>query len=107
MPSRRGALREAKRDADIPYSQEPFDIRMEDMTDPGYQGGHVVKDSNGKVVWTREYYYKNRKGETIIIQDHSAGHDKGNQGSHFNVRPGNKTRNGKVSGTKKHYPFKK
>lgn len=26
LPGRKGALREAKRDADIPYNQEPFDI---------------------------------------------------------------------------------
>lgn len=107
LPSRRGALREAKRDADIPYKQEPFEIRMEDMTEPEYLGGHVVTDSNGNVVRTREYHYKNRQGETIIIQDHSAGHVKGGQGSHFNVRPENNTRTGKVPGTKEHYPFKK
>jgi len=56
---------------------------------------------------TREYYLKNNKGETIVIQDHSAGHDKGGQGSHFNVRPENNTRTGPVLGTKAHHPFNK
>ncbi len=42
-----------------------------------------------------------------MIQDHSVGHDKGGQGSHFNVRPENNTRTGPVPGTKAHYPFDK
>ena len=42
-----------------------------------------------------------------MIQDHSAGHAKGNQESHFNVRPESNTRTGKVPGTKEHYPFHK
>ena len=106
LPSRKGALREAKRDADIPYNQEPFAIEKVPMSEPDYMGGHVDTSSK-KVIETREYYYKNRKGETVIIQDHSAGHKKGNQGSHFNVRPVDDTRTGKFPGTKGHYPFKK
>ena len=105
--SRKGALREAKRDADIPYSQEPFDIRYELMRDRESAGGHVQKDANNKIIQTREYYYKNRKGDIIIIQDHSHGHEQGGQGAHFNVRPEGKRRNGHIGNTKDHYPFKK
>ena len=107
LPSRKGALREAKRDADIPYNQEPLDIQYEPMRDRESAGGHVQKDGNRRVIQTREYYYENRKGDIIIIQDHSHGHEQGGQGAHFNVRPVNKKRNGHVDGTKDHYPFKK
>ena len=107
MGNRKGALREAKRDADIPYNQEPLDIQYEPMRDRESAGGHVQKDGNGRVIQTREYYYENRKGDIIIIQDHSHGHEQGGQGAHFNVRPVNKKRNGHVDGTKDHYPFKK
>ena len=107
LPSRKGALREAKRDADIPYNQEPFDVQYEPMRDRESAGGHVQQDDNGRVIQTREYYYKNRKGDITIIQDHSHGHEQGGQGAHFNVRPVDKKRNGHVDGTKDHYPFKK
>lgn len=72
-----------------------------------HEGGHVIKDENGKIIWTKEYIYTNNKGQKIIIQDHSAGHEKGGQGPHFNVRPFENPRTGKVPGTKDHYPFKK
>nr|WP_243143428.1 HNH/endonuclease VII fold putative polymorphic toxin [Clostridium estertheticum] len=72
-----------------------------------YEGGNVIKDVNGNPIKTREYYYKNQNGETVIIQDHSAGHAKGNQGPHFNVRPADNSRTGSVSGTQEHYPFNK
>ena len=54
LPSRKGALREAKRDADIPYNQEPLDIQYEPMRDRESAGGHVQKDGNGRVIQTRE-----------------------------------------------------
>ena len=101
MPSRKGALREAKRDADIPYNQEPLDIQYEPMRDRESAGGHVQKDGNGRVIQTREYYYENRKGDIIIIQDHS--HEQGGQGAHFNVRPEGEKRNGHIGNTKDHY----
>ncbi|MNE81051.1 hypothetical protein D3C80_1776730 [compost metagenome] len=47
----------------------------------------------------------------IILQDHTAGHkfgaknNEGDQGAHFNVRPVDDVRHGKVKGTKEHYPF--
>ncbi|ARU63759.1 hypothetical protein CBW65_02610 [Tumebacillus avium] len=72
-----------------------------------YEGGHVIKDKNGGIIETREYHFTNTKGEKIVIQDHGAGHEKGGQGPHFNVRPAGDTRTGKVAGTKEHYPFKK
>jgi hypothetical protein len=42
-----------------------------------------------------------------LIQDHRAGHKKGGEGPHFNVRPIDKPRNGKVDNVKSHYPFRK
>lgn len=104
---RKGALREAKRDAGIPMAEQPYDVRRNPMREAEFEGGHVVKDSNGHVIMTREYYYKNQDGNTIVIQDHSAGHIKGEQGSHFNVRPDYNTRNGHVPGTQDHYPYRK
>jgi len=76
------------------------------MRTADYEGGHVIKDSEGNVIMTREYHYTNTRGEKIIIQDHCAGHMKGGQGPHFNVRPADKPRTGKVEGTKEYYPFK-
>ena len=82
------------------------------MTGPEYAGGHAIKDKNGKVIRTREYYFrkynpKEDKYETVVIQDHSAGHEKGNQGPHFNIRYSDNKRNGKIKGMNKHYYFKK
>ena len=44
-----------------------------------------------------------RKGDIIIIQDHSHGHEQGGQGAHFNVRPEGEKRNGHIGNTKDHY----
>ena len=112
LPSRKEAFREAKRDLGIPITQQPYEIKKTDMKEPEYAGGHAIKDKNGKIIKTREYYFrkynpKEDKYETYVIQDHSAGHEKGNQGPHFNVRPIENRRNGDVIGTKQHYPFKK
>ncbi|MDU0073173.1 MULTISPECIES: T7SS effector LXG polymorphic toxin [Bacillus] len=106
-PRRNGALKEAKRDAGIPRSQHPEAVERVPMRTAPHEGGHVIKDENGKVIITREYHYTNKDGKKIIIQDHSAGHAKGCQGPHFNVRPADKPRTGKVDGTKEHYPFNK
>ena len=65
----------------------------------------MVKDNNGNVINTRNYYFTNNNGDSIIIQDHGAGHSTGGQGSHFNVRPASDPRNGIVDGTQSHYPF--
>ena len=104
-PGRNGAFNEAKRDANIPRAQQPEKIERVPMRSAEHEGGHVIKDSKGKVVMTREYHYTNNSGEKIIIQDHRAGHVKGGQGPHYNVRPADKPRTGKVEGTKEHYPF--
>jgi len=77
------------------------------MSLPAYQGGHKIKDQYGKIIKTKEYYYKNRNEDTIIIQDHGAGHSVGNQGPHFNVRSIEDPRSRKVPGTKAHYYFDK
>ncbi|WP_082927870.1 HNH/endonuclease VII fold putative polymorphic toxin [Paenibacillus oryzisoli] len=105
--SRNGALNQAKRDAGIPRSQQPEAVNRVDMRLAQHEGGHVIKDSNGKVISTREYVCTNKDGKKIVIQDHSAGHQKGGQGPHFNVRPADNTRTGKVPGTMEHYPFNK
>lgn len=105
--TRRAAFKNAKRDAKVENSQQPQKIERIPMRSAEHEGGHVQQDSSGKVVNTREYHYTNRDGQRVIIQDHSAGHSKGGQGPHFNVRPANAPRTGKVSGTKDHYPFQK
>lgn len=105
--SRKGAFKKAKRDAGISVSQQPYDVKYEPMRSAEYEGGHIIKDDNGNIIMTREYYFKNNSGETIVIQDHSAGHEKGGQGSHFNIRPEYNTRTGHVPGTQDHYPFEK
>ncbi len=105
LPSRHGAFRQAKRDAGIPVSQQPHDIQYVKMQGAKYEGGHALKDAEGEVIWTREYHFKNKEGKNIVIQDHSAGHLKGDQGPHFNVRTNDNTRNGKVKGIKDHYSF--
>ncbi|WP_422399004.1 RHS repeat-associated core domain-containing protein [Xenorhabdus griffiniae] len=110
-PSRRDAFRQAKRDAGIPNSQKPFEISRVDLGD-GYGG--VVRNPNGTPVTTRQYHFKDQKGNTIIIQEHSRGHAKATplHGAepHFNVRPIDKISGkildtGSVEGTHGHYNF--
>ncbi|AHE72488.1 hypothetical protein M942_04125 [Enterobacter ludwigii] len=116
--SRNGAFRAAKRDAGIPVGQSPDKILNEKtgrmgqynqvrMTD---SGGSSVLGKDGNPIWTREYQFSRDDGSKIIIQDHSAGHSYGengvgDQGPHFNVRPSENTRTGKVPGTRGHYEF--
>jgi len=104
--SRKGAFAQAKRDAGIPVSQQPDKVTKVPMTS---RDGSQVMQGN-KPVNTREYHYTKQDGKKIVIQDHSAGHQYpggvGNQGPHFNVRPGDNTRTGNVAGTKDHYTFK-
>jgi hypothetical protein len=71
--------------------------------------GKRILDSNKQPIMTRELTY-DVNGEKIVIQDHSAGHEFGQGGigdqpSHFNVRPAENTRNGKVDGMNDHYYF--
>ncbi|MDU8925642.1 HNH/endonuclease VII fold putative polymorphic toxin [Pasteurellaceae bacterium LIM206] len=116
--SRKEAFRAAKQDAGIPRSQQPDMVRDPSqgnklrqyrkvpMTD---RNNHVILDGNGKPIMTREYQFTRSDGSKVIIQDHSAGHqytgDIGSQGSHFNVRPPENVRTGKVIGTKEHYSY--
>ncbi|MGY2273245.1 RHS repeat-associated core domain-containing protein [Pseudomonas azotoformans] len=118
--SRKGAFREAKRDANIPMVQQPDEIsgprsgvkkqysivKMSDIN------GKAILDSSGKPIHTRVYQYTRADGSKVLIQDHSAGHKfgapngVGDQGAHFNLRPLETPRTGSVPGTKDHYLFK-
>ncbi|WP_025856904.1 RHS repeat-associated core domain-containing protein, partial [Pseudomonas sp. CHM02] len=118
--SRKGAFREAKRDAKIPMTQHPdvmthpksgrpTQSKKEKMTDLNDDN---VLDDNGRTINTRVYQFTRADGSRVLIQDHSAGHKfgradgVGDQTAHFNLRPINKPRNGHVSGTKEHYNFR-
>lgn len=62
-------------------------------------------------IMTRELTYE-INGKRVIIQDHWAGHKFGERGvgdqpSHYNVRPPENTRTGKVEGRDDHYYFNK
>jgi hypothetical protein len=100
---RSGAFRQAKRDAGIPISQQPESINRVPMTD---MNGKAILGDDGKPIMTREYTFVREDGSKVIIQDHSAGHKKGGEGPHFNVRPPENTRTGKVPGTNPHYKFR-
>ena len=101
------AFKNAKKDARIEIGQQPYKVEKVKMTD---RNGKAILDDKGKPIYTREYYFKNKDGKNIVIQDHSAGHNFGSTGdqrSHFNVRPAENTRTGKVPGTQAHYKFNK
>ncbi|WP_333778526.1 HNH/endonuclease VII fold putative polymorphic toxin, partial [Streptomyces sp. IBSBF 3136] len=105
--SRNAAFREAKRDLGLPMSQQPDEIRMVPMTD---RTGQQVMDDSFNPVMTREYVYTRSDGSRVIIQDHGYGHyygegGVGDQGPHFNVRPWENPRTGKVPGTAQHYEY--
>ncbi|MBZ3910426.1 putative T7SS-secreted protein [Streptomyces acidiscabies] len=104
--SRNAAFREAKRDLEIPVSQQPDEIRRVPMVN---RNGHQIMDG-GNPVMTREYVYTRNDGSRVIIQDHGFGHyynegGVGDQGPHFNVRPWSNPRTGKVPGTAQHYEY--
>ena len=103
---RRGAFNEAKQDLGIPRTQQPTSVERVPLTDRNKQ---PILRADGQALKSREYHYI-INGKRVVIQNHSAGHyygkgDKGNQGSHFNVRPIENTRTGKVPGTKEHYSW--
>jgi hypothetical protein len=107
LPSRNAAFREAKRDLGIPNSQQPESLRKEPMAD---RSGRRVLNDKGIPVETREYSFTGSNGDRVIIQDHSAGHSfggggVGDQGPHFNVRPFNNPRAGRVPGTAGRYEY--
>ena len=118
--SRSGAFRQAKLDAKIPMSQHPetvFDpengdygqfrhVRMKDMR------GREILSNDGKPILTREYEFTRENSQRVVIQEHSAGHKFGapggigDQGAHFNLRPIENTRHGKLKDAKDHYNFR-
>ncbi|GEM_PF-5709413 len=101
--TRNFAFRQAREDALIPLSQSPFQVRKVVLLD----GNSRVLDQNGQTIWVREYFYKNKEGEVIVIQEHTHGHREGTREAgqlpHFNVRPVHDLHNGKVPGTAAHY----
>lgn len=105
--SRNAAFNEAKQDAGIPRSQQPFNVTRVEMTDR-YE--RKVLGDDGLPIYTRQYYYLREDGQVVVIQDHGAGHKfgeegVGDQGPHFNVRPIGEERHGNLPGTRDHYPF--
>ncbi|MGF6328943.1 RHS repeat-associated protein [Pseudomonas sp. BS3782 TE3695] len=119
--SRRGAFRQAKADAGILRGQQP-DIQLDEVTGRPSQftyanmtdiNGKNILNSIGMPIKTRQYMYTREDGFKLILQDHAAGHrfgadnKKGDQGPHFNVRPADDPRNGKVENTNEHYPFRR
>jgi RHS repeat-associated protein len=104
---RAGALNQAKRDLGLPRAQHPESVLRVPLT---RADGTRVLGADGKPIMTRVYTYKRPDGSTIVIQEHSAGHQfgeggVGDQGSHLNVRPPDDLRHGTVLGTQPHYPF--
>src|SRR5699024_12865768 len=57
------AFRRAKMDAGIPKGKQPDAVNRVEMRKAEYEGGHVVKDNNGKVIMSREYVYTNNNGQ--------------------------------------------
>lgn len=107
LPGRSGALNQAKRDLGIPRAQQPDSVARVPLTS---RDGSAVIGPNGKPVMSREYTYTRPDGSKAIVQDHSAGHQfgengVGDQGPHFNVRPPENTRTGRIPGTQAHYEF--
>ncbi|AMN79666.1 RHS repeat-associated core domain-containing protein [Pseudomonas azotoformans] len=118
--SRNGAFKQAKADAGIPRAQHPdavLDPRLGTMRQYSHvsmrdQQKNEILDARGKPVMTREYEFTRADGSKVLIQDHGAGHKfsapdgKGDQTAHFNLRPKNRPRNGKLDGARDHYYFK-
>jgi len=102
--SRRDALRQAKRDADIQMTQHPSDITKVKL---GY--GDYIRTPDGVPIKVREYHFIKRKGVPVVIQEHSLGHIKATpmHGTepHFNVRPIDNLDTGWFPGTHGHYNF--
>lgn len=101
------AFNSAKKDAQIPTSQQPDSTAYVNMTD---SNGKNVLGENGKPVMSREYTFTNKNGDKVVIQDHQAGHkfpDGGGEGAHFNVRKPEETRHSVFPGTDSHYNFDK
>ncbi|MBK3493252.1 RHS repeat-associated core domain-containing protein, partial [Pseudomonas sp. MF2857] len=119
--SRKGAFRQAKRDANVPMTQNPdvmthpnsgrtTQYKIEKMTDLNDDN---ILDESGRTINSRVYQFTRADGSKVLIQDHSAGHKFGrpdgigDQKAHFNLRPIDKPRNGTVDGGKDHYNFRR
>jgi RHS repeat-associated protein len=119
--SRKGAFRQAKRDAHIPMNQSPdvmthpktgrtTQYKIENMTD---LNDKKILDATGHPIKTRVYQFTRKDGSQVLIQDHSAGHKYGradgigDQTTHFNLRPIEQPRNGKLIDAEAHYFFRK
>lgn len=105
--SRNAAFRAAKRDLRIPNNAQPTRIARTNLTD---KKGNKIMGPNNLPLETREYHYTRADGSQVIIQEHSAGHSfgeggRGDEGPHFNVRPIDNPRTGKVEGTQPHYNY--
>ena len=96
-----------KRTRGYPLSQHPDRVKHTMMRT---RTGAVVVDAKGNPIQTREYVFTRQDGSQIVIQEHSAGHKFGEDGvgdqpPHFNVRPIDRRRTGKVPGTDDHYSW--
>ncbi|OZO02467.1 type IV secretion protein Rhs, partial [Pseudomonas sp. IB20] len=118
--SRNGAFKQAKVDAGVPRTQHPDPVldprlgktRQYSMVSMRDKQNNEVLDERGRPIMTREYEFTRANGSKILIQDHGAGHKfsapegQGDQTSHFNLRPKNRPRTGKLDGGKAHYYFR-
>ncbi|MGY2414937.1 RHS repeat-associated core domain-containing protein, partial [Pseudomonas pergaminensis] len=119
--SRKGAFRQAKRDAHIPMNQGPDvsihpktgrvqQYKTELMTD---KSNKKILNAAGQPIETRVYQFTREDGSQVLIQDHSAGHKfgrvdgVGDQTAHFNLRPIEQPRNGKLIDAESHYFFRR
>ena len=79
--------------------------------------GKRILDKNGNFVYSRELIYsvsgkfdvQGNPVTEVVVQDHSYGHiysnGIGNQSAHYNVRPYNNTKTGRIRGLRDHYYF--
>jgi len=105
---RNASLNEIKRQLGIIRSQHPISQKMVPLTDR--DGNRILNDMKQPIM-TRELTYE-VNGKIVIIQDHSVGHKFGEGGigdqpPHYNVRPPENIRTGKVKGMEEHYYFNK
>lgn len=101
--NRKLAFNQARQDAGINRTKQPYKVDSVPLTD---KNKNPIKDESGNIIMTREYYYVNDQGKHIVIQEHTAGHlgtREAGASPHFNVRPADDKRNGKVPGTLAHY----
>ncbi|MGE8158262.1 RHS repeat-associated core domain-containing protein, partial [Erwinia amylovora] len=104
--SRRDALRQAKRDAGIPNNQQPSKIVRPELRDGN---GNIMIGKNNQPIRTREYHFVNKDNKTVLIQEHSLGHQKAVPGHgaepHFNTRSIDRPDAGNFPETHGHYNF--